>query len=317
MVPQKLIIDADPGIGDALAIVLALVDPEIEVVAITAVGGMVSGRDATRNVQSIVDQIDPPKWPRLGSSRVLCASLNVEYGAMSISPTDLHGPSGLGDFQPKTAELHHPHDSPKLLADLVRESPNEITLLTLGPLTNVARACERSPEFLGQLGALVCCGGSVTADGDVTAAAEFNIFADPEAARFVLRSPASKTLVPLEIGTKVKLTLDQLDRIVEAADVTISILLRELLPFAFRAHHERLGQESLALQELAALTAVMHPRLFERKAMMIDVETSGELTRGMTVFDRRGIQQWQTNIDVLCDIDAQGVIDYLTRTIIR
>lgn len=315
--PQKLIIDADPGIGDALAIALALIDPEIDIVAITATGGAVSGKDATRNVQSIVDQIDTPKWPRIGSSGDSCAALNVEYGAASVSPLDLNGPFGLGDFQPKDAALHNPHDSPKLLVDLVRESPNEITLLTLGPLTNVARASKRSPEFLSQLGALVCYGGSVTAEGDVSPAAEFNMFADPEAARLVLRSPASKTLVPLQLANKANLTLDQFDRIVAAADVTISIFLRELLPFAFRAHHEHLGQESLALPELAALTAVVHPRLFERKAMMIDVETSGELTRGMTVFDRRGIQQWQTNIDVLCEIDSQAVIDYLTRTIIR
>ena len=133
----------------------------------------------------------------------------------------------------------------------------------------------------------------------------------------VLRGGAPTVLVPLDIANQVVLTLDQLDRIVASADVTVSIFLRELLPFAFRAHHEHLAQESLSLQELVALSVAIHPKLFEQQPMAVDVEISGEITRGATVFDRRGIQQWQTNIHVATEIDAQGVVDYLTQVITR
>ncbi len=315
--PQKLIIDADPGIGDALAITLALIDPSIDLVAVTATAGSVSGREASRNVQAIIGEIDPPKWPRLGASQEPAAALDIEHASNPISPKDLNGEHGLGDFHPPEAELHHPHESHKLMCELVRDSPGEITILTLGPLTNLARACERSPSFLQQVGGLVCFGGSVLAGGNVTAAAEFNMYADPEAARMVLRGGAPTVLVPLDIANQVELTLDQLDRIVASADVTGSIFLRELLPFAFRAHHEHLAQESLSLQELVALSVAIHPKLFEQQPMAIDVEISGEITRGATVFDRRGIQQRQTNIHVATEIDAQGVVDYLTQVITR
>ena len=113
------------------------------------------------------------------------------------------------------------------------------------------------------------------------------------------------------------LTFDQYDRLVGGCSSRLVGLLGRLLPFAFRAHHEHLGLEGVRLHEIVALCAITQPQLFESRSMVIDVETRGELTRGMTVFDRRGIAQWQTNIDVLCDVDVQGVLDYFTRIVRR
>ncbi len=160
---------------------------------------------------------------------------------------------------------------------------------------------------------IVVFGGSVRRGGDVTAAAEFNMYANPEAARTVLCSPATKTLVPLDICQKVVLTFEQYGRVKPPEGSPTGELLERLLPFAFRAHHQFLGLEGVALNELVALAAISQPRLFESEPMAVDVETSGELTRGMTVFDRRGIPNWQTNIDVLTEVDAQGVLDYFSR----
>ena len=306
---QKVIIDADPGIGDAVAIALALLDPEIDVVGITATAGQVSGEDATRNVQAIVKTLDPPKWPRLGSSNAETPYQNICL--TRVSPEALNGPSGLGDCEFRFAELHHPHDSAKLMIELVRHEPNEITLLTLGPLTNVEVACERAPEFLELLKGLLSLGGSIQVGGDVTASAELNVYADPVAARSVLRSPATKTLVPLDISSRVVLTFEQFNRLTSGSTPIISFL-KQLLPYSFRAHHEQLGLEGIRVHEVVALAAIARPRLFRSEPMMMDVETKGDLTRGMTVFDRRGVRHWQTNIDVLCEIDAQGVLDYLS-----
>lgn len=313
LLAQKLIIDADPGIGDAIAIAVALMDSEIDVLGITATAGCVVGRYATRNVHALVEMLDPAKWPRLGSSDAAKTDVGNDQQFKVANPADLNGPMGLGDVDFAVADLHRPHESAKLMVDLVREQPHEITLLTLGPLTNVQVANELAPDFLDQLNGIVCLGGSIAAGGDVTAAAEFNVYANPQAARNLLRSPATKTLVPLDVSNQAVLTFEQFNRLKGSSPSRLGRLLEKVVPFALRAHHEHLGLEGLPLRELVALAAVSQTRLFEREAMMIDVETSGELTRGMTVFDRRGVSQWQTNIDVMCDVDAQGVLDYLAR----
>ncbi len=145
---QKIIIDTDPGIGDAIALAMALLDPEIDVLGVTATAGCVSGEAATRNVQAIIEHLDPVKWPRIGASEgKIAASPGTDVGAESISLTDLNGPSGLGDWEFRVADLHHRHESAKLMIDIARSEPNEVTLLTLGPLTNLELALERAPGF--------------------------------------------------------------------------------------------------------------------------------------------------------------------------
>jgi inosine-uridine nucleoside N-ribohydrolase len=315
IVPRKIIIDVDPGIGDALAVALALLDPELDVVAVTATAGCVSARDATRNLQGIVEQIDPPKWPRLGAAAGYQTNQNVsaDLGELAL----LNGPKGLGDWEFPVAELHHRHDSTKLITDLVKAEPNTITILTLGPLTNIAAACERAPEFLSQVQGLVCLGGSIAVGGDVTAAAEMNMYLDPDAAHTVLRSPATKTLIPLDVSRRVVMTFEHFNRFPSAESSRIAAILQRLLPYSFRAHHQYLGLEGMPLREVAALASITRPSLFRTEPMAVDVEVNGTLTRGMTVFDRRGIPRWQSNIEVVTEVDTQGVLDYMTEIISR
>ena len=312
---QKVIIDADPGIGDAVAIALALTDPEIEVLGITSTAGRVSGADASHNVQAIVEAVDPQKWPRLGSSSAVAPEYAHRSGELDVGSADLNGPHGMGDWEFNVAELHHARDSAKLMVELARQLPDEVTLLTLGPLTNVELACERAPDFLGLLKGLICLGGAVESGGDATAVAEFNVFANPDAARMVLRSPATKTLVPLDVSSQLVLTFEQFDRFPSANASRLVRFLAELLPFAFRAHHEHLGLEGIRLHEVVALAAISSPRLFSSRGMAFVVETNGELTRGMTVFDLRRIPQWHINIDVLCEAHLHGVLDYFNRIV--
>lgn len=311
----KLIIDADAGIGDAVAIALALFDPDIEVLGLTATAGRVSVRHSLRNLQAVIDHLDPSRWPRVGRCAEDLAVASANDPASAVQTVFLNGETGLGDWNFDVAELHRPLEAAKLLIDLVKTQPHEITLLTLGPLTNVALACERAPEFLDLLGGLVCSAGSLAVGGDVTAAAEFNIHADPVAARSVLRSPATKTLVPLDVSRRVVLTFEQFNRLTSGVETPLKGLMKHVLPFAFRAYHEHLGQEGVPLHEVAALAAVARPRLFSRASMALDVETQGELTRGTTVFDRRRTPNWQSNIDVLTDIESQGVLDYVSQRV--
>ena len=313
MPPEKLIIDADPGVGDAIAIALALSDPNLDVIAVTATAGLASGEQAFRNLQTLVSLLDPPRWPRLGWSsapRIVLPESPERTGHFLRDNT-----FGLADCEIIEAVPHTPTDSAKILSDLVREWPGELTLLTLGPLTNLQLAVDRHPEFLEQLKGLYCLGGSLSARGNVTAASEFNIYADPESARNVLTWPATKTLIPLETAHHFGLTFDQFDALRVDEFSRLGRFLRKTIPYLLRETRNQLGREGAFLPELVALAAISRPRLFERKSLRIDVEVAGELTRGMTVFDRRGIESRQPNIDVLTEVDTVGVRDYLTQLV--
>lgn len=307
-----LAIDADPGIGDAVAIAVALADPHLDVVGLTAVGGCVSGLQAGRNLQTLIEALDPPKRPRIGTSE-LPASRPPDEGAYPLAL--FNGPQGLGDWEPGTADLHHQRDATKLLSELSRTYPHELLVLTLGPLTNIALTVERDPGFLDRLLGLYCLGGAIEVPGDVTPVAEYNIYANPASARSVLRSPASKTLVPLDVSLKTTLTFEQLDRLTENVEHETGKVLRSLLSFALRSYHQHGGLESLWLQELTALAAIAQPQLFQRSNLAVDVEVDGHLTRGMTVFDRRPRPVWRPNLEVVDDVDSQGLLDYLTSTV--
>lgn len=307
---RKLIIDADPGIGDALAIAIALLDPDIEVVGITGTPGSVSGEMALLNIQAVVSLLDPARWPRLGVTDGRAADFPRSEGM--VEPVFLNGETGLGDLNVPQVDLHHRIDAAKLMLELVRDEPGQLSLLTLGPLTSVLLAAERSTEFLPNLKELIVCGGAMAVSGDVTAAAEFNMFANPAAARAILTSRCTKTLVPLDVTQRVVLSFDQYDRLKIDGTTRLGRLIDQMLPFALRAHRKHLGQEGVPLTEVVALAAITAPRLFERRSLPIDVEVHGELTRGMTLLDRRKKTHRTPNSDVLTAVDAQGVLDYLT-----
>ncbi|MCA9053916.1 MAG: nucleoside hydrolase [Planctomycetaceae bacterium] len=306
---RKLVIDADPGIGDALAIAMAIRDPDFDLIGVTAVPGCVSGEMALLNAQAVVSLLDPPLWPRLGVTDGRACNFPREAGM--VEPVFLHGETGLGDVNVPAVELHHRIDAAKLLAEIVRENPGQVTLLTLGPLTNVMLAADRSPDFLMNLKELVVCGGAMGVSGNVTAAAEFNIYCDPAAAEGILSAPCTKTIAPLDVTTRVVLSFDQYDRLKIDGTTRLGRLIEQTAPFALRAHRKHLGQEGWPLSEAVALASIARPRLFERRRLPVAVEQQGRLTTGMTIFDRRKKAPPSTSIDVLTSVDTQGVLDYL------
>ena len=296
---RKLIIDCDPGIDDAVALTMALFDPRLEVVATTATGGNVPVEQTNKNLQAIIERLDPPRLPRIG-----CGA-----PAESGTPTDarhIHGADGLGNLNLPVPELHHQHPSEKIIHDEIRAAPEDVTLLSLGPLTNVARAFLRDPTLASQVGQIVIAGGAINQIGNITPAAEFNIYCDPVAAREVFRLPVTKTLVPLDVTRQINFSLDLISNLPDET-TRAGELLRNLLPFLFRSHRQQLGLEIVHLQDTMALLAVTDPDLFESTPMGGDVETSGELTIGATVFDRRVASQWRENMEVVTAIDVEGV----------
>lgn len=302
---RKVIIDCDPGIDDAVALCLAFFDPRVDVVAVTAVAGNVTAEQASRNVQAIVDQLDPPRFPRIGTA----ASVD---DVPAIDGTTLHGQDGLGNAGFEIARLHQQHPSDKLICDEVRAAPDEITLLCLGPLTNVAKALKRDPETANLVSRIIVVGGSVSVGGNVTPAAEFNMYGDPVSARTVFRSLTTKTLIPLDVTQQVPFLLSLMDE-VPGEETRAGRLLRKILPFSFRAHHQELGLESVRLHGVVGLLAVLQPELFELREMAGDVETRGTLTKGSTVFDRRPKSLWRVNMEVALELDVAAARDSIVR----
>jgi purine nucleosidase len=303
--PKKVIIDCDPGIDDAVALCLSLFDPRLEVLGITAVEGNVVAWQSSRNVQAIVDQLDPPRFPRIGTATPTDA-------APATDMRHLHGENGLGNIEFPVSQLHHQHPSEKILCDAIRGAPGEVTVICLGPLSNLARAFQRDPGLSRLIDQVIISGGSLDCLGNVTPVAEFNMFFDPNAARAIFRSPTTKIMIPLEVTERVRLNLDLVDQLPDEKS-RAGRLLRQLVPFAFRAYRQQLGQESICLQDVITLVAAMHPELFSLQELEGDVETMGELTRGVTVFDRRRNAPNHTALAVATDVDVAAVTDCILR----
>lgn len=314
---QKLLIDADPGIGDALAILVALADPALDVLALTACGGTVSGQQATRNLHYLTDLMDPLRHPRIGQAPH-SEKYSTDLPAGLPPLTALHGRFGLGDVEPLVPDLHNRRESARLIVDVVREHPGEVRILTFGPLTNVAMAFELDPELPVLLNGLICLGGSLHGVGDVTAMAEFNFWSDPQAAGTVIRSPVGKILVPLEVGHSVGLTFEDIERLSGLIPSTpVGELATGLLQYSARACRQLMPFEEVTLPAAAALAIASRVASFDTAHVAADVETSGDLTRGTLVLDRRRFQHRQTNLEIVATVEADATLDYFCRGLRR
>ncbi|NBW97458.1 MAG: nucleoside hydrolase [Planctomycetia bacterium] len=302
--PRKVILDVDPGIDDAVAVAMALFDPRLEVLAVTASGGNVAPEQATANLQALVGILDPPRLPRLGA-----APTDTSWPA---KPFNMHGADGLGGIDLPRARLHGGHASEKVIWETFHAHPREVTFVALAPLTNLSRVLARDPAIVEVVGEVVVAGGTAHGVGNATPAVDFNFYCDPQAARHVVREPMAKTLVPLDTTGHVTFGFDLLEQLPRESS-RAGAILRAMLPHAFRAHRQLLGSEGISLHDVVALVAVTNPELFERSTVAADVETGGELTAGMLVVDRRTVRQWRPNLDLLTACDTAAVKDCILR----
>ncbi len=304
---QPIAILSDPGIDGAFAIALALADPELDVLGIGATAGNVSAAQATENVRTIIEHLDPPRWPRLGEASP------IEY---EVDGTRLHGPGGLGGVQFPVATRHHALPSEKLIMDMVRLHPQEVTLITLGPLTVLAETLVRNPELPKLVGRIICMGGAWHEPGNASAAAEFHFFCDPPSARRVLRSGSPVTLIPLDISRKVLFSPSDLLEL-PAPESRASRFLRQIVPYGIRATSNLYGIEGFHLKDVVGIVAASIPGAVQTRAMYVDVETQGELTRGMSVVDARAQPAEKPNVDLAVSVDVAAVRNYIGRTLER
>jgi len=302
---SKVVLITDPGIDSAFAVALALHDPDLDVLGLAASAGNVPAEQATKNVHILVEQIDPPRWPRLG------AALPVEY---EVDGTRLHGPGGLGGVEFPCAQLHHPHPSDKLVIDLVRQEPKEVTVVCMGPLTVLARAFDRDPELPALVKRLVCLGGAWHEPGNASAVAEFHFYCDPAAARQVLRCGAPITLLPLDVTRKLVFSPSDLLEL-PAAESRTCRFLRQIVPFGIGATSNLYGIEGFHLKDVLGVVALALPGSLTTRPMIVDVETRGELTRGMSVVDQRPGRTAAPNVEMAVGVDVAAVHAYMDRVL--
>ena len=309
--PRKIIIDTDPGQDDAAAIMLALGSPELEILGITTVAGNVPLSRTSTNARIILE---------------FCARTDIKVFAGADRPIarplvtaeHVHGKTGLDG-----PELHEPqmplqdqHAVDFLIETLKREPAGSVTLCTLGPLTNIATALERAPEIAGRVRELVMMGGGFFEGGNITPAAEFNIYVDPEAAAAVFKSGIPIVMMPLDVTHKV-LTLKSRVAKLRAIGSRPAVALVEMLDFFERFDVEKYGSDGGPLHDPTVVAYLLKPDLFSGRDCNVEVETASPLTVGMTVVDWWQVTGRKHNARVMKDVDADGFFALLAERVGR
>lgn len=304
MTPHPIIIDCDPGQDDAIALLLALASPdELQVLAVTAVAGNVPLRLTELNARRILQLAGRSEVPvHRGCDRPLIRSLETaEY---------VHGETGLDG-----AELAEPGFPPApghavdAIIDLVMARPaGTVTLCPIGPLTNVAMALRKEPRLAGHLRQIALMGGSIEL-GNVTPAAEFNIFVDPHAADIVFRSGVPLTMFGLDVTHKALVIEPHLRRI-EALGTPVARAAAGLLDFYNRFDRERYGQPGGPLHDPCVVAWLLDPSLFRGRACPVEIVREGP-SAGRTLVDWWNMHKHPANATVMRDIDAERFFDLL------
>jgi inosine-uridine nucleoside N-ribohydrolase len=304
---QRVVIIADPGIDTAFGVALALNDPALEVLGLLATAGNVAAEQATQNVHTLVELLDPPRWPRLG------AAPPVVY---DMDATEFHGPGGLGGVSYPGVKKHTTVASDKQLIDIVREFPRQVTVVNLGPMTVLAQALDRDPELAGLIERVVAVGGAWHEPGNASAVTEFHIACDPASAKRVFKAGVPITLIPLDVTRKIVFSPSDLLELPNADSRTCRFL-RQIVPYGIRATANRYGIEGFHLKDVLGVFALTRPSSLTTRQMIVDVETRGELTRGMTVVDARPNASDKPNVHLGVGVDASAVRNYIDETLGR
>ncbi|MGJ7039716.1 purine nucleosidase [Shinella sp. BE166] len=309
--PRKIIIDTDPGQDDAAAIMLALGSPELEILGITTVAGNVPLSRTSTNARIILEFCSR-------SDIKVFAGADKPIARPLVTAEHVHGKTGLDG-----PELHEPqmplqeqHAVDFLIETLKREPAGTVTLCTLGPLTNIATALERAPEIAGRVRELVMMGGGFFEGGNITPAAEFNIYVDPEAAAAVFKSGIPIVMMPLDVTHKV-LTLKSRVAKLRAIGSRPAIALVEMLDFFERFDIEKYGSDGGPLHDPTVVAYLLKPELFSGRDCNVEVEVVSPLTVGMTVVDWWQVTGRKHNARVMKDIDADGFFALLTERVGR
>lgn len=287
-----IIIDTDPGHDDALAIMFAVKSEIFDIKAITSVAGNSTIENTTRNARYILNLLDREDIPVYsGSAKPLVRELIKAV---------VHGKSGLEGIDPKN-ESNLTNDAVDKIIKIVKENEN-ITLVTLGPLTNIARAIEKDKEVMKRVKQIVIMGGAIKVPGNKNRVAEFNIFVDPDAANIVFKFPVKKFLVPLDACNHVQLQLEDFEKLSGTSLYEpITAMMKPYIENIFKDE----GIKAALMYDPLTVYYLFNPDVYKVKEYDLKIETRGELTRGMTVAELRNSPK-EYNINVIETIDGES-----------
>ena len=311
MAPRKIIIDTDPGQDDAVAILLALASPELEVLGITCVAGNVPLALTQRNARVICELA--------GRSEIrVFAGCDAPLARKLMTAEYVHGHTGLNGItlaDPVMA-LQEAHGVDFLIETLRSYPKGSITLCPLGPLTNIASAFTRAPDIVARVAEIVLMGGAYFEVGNVTPAAEFNIYVDPEAADIVFQSGIPLVVMPLDVTHKALTTRARVEGF-RNLGTPVGHAVASWTDFFERFDMAKYGSEGAPLHDPCVIAYLLQPDLFEGRHINVEIETQGKHTLGMTVADWWRVTDRAANAMFIGAVDADGFYKMLTERIGR
>ena len=304
-VNKKIIIDTDPGQDDAVAILLALASPELEVLGITCVAGNVELELTTINACKICELAGKPET-------LVFAGAKEPFKRNLVTAEHVHGKTGLdGVNLPRPQmQIEKIHAVDFMINSLMDSDHNEISLCALGPLTNLALAMMKEPKIIPKINQIVLMGGGFFEGGNITPAAEFNIFVDPEAASLVLNSGVKIVMMPLDVTHKVLSTKSFIKKITSFGTNT-GIAVAGLLNFFGRYDSEKYGSDGAPLHDPNVIVYLLRPNFYSGRNINVEVELKSELTLGMTVADWWQITDKRKNVFFIKDAQVQEVLNLI------
>lgn len=309
---NSLIIDTDGGVDDALAIIMALHSDHFDLKAVTVLSGNIDVRQAADNILRVIDLVKPKKTPlvAMGCERPL---KRPPFNAEGI-----HGKDGLGELNrfknedgtpryPKLTTEPTSENAVDVLLKAAEEHGSNLTIVALGPLTNIATALQQDREVMQKVGRIVIMGGAVTVPGNISAAAEFNFFVDPDAAQVVMESKIPLTLVGLDVATKAPLSREALEAHAQQHPSALSQFILDCTEIYMAFYRDNEGFYGCYLHDPLAMGVAIDPGLVSTEKLFMVVETAGTFTSGMSLADRRDRRDEETdppNVDACLDADV-------------
>lgn len=308
--PERILFDTDPGIDDACAILLALASPEVSVEGLSIVHGNCSLERATSNALSVLELANAGHIP-------VAKGCELPLVQPSLLAPETHGETGLG-----YAKLPAPRIRPvnqhgvDFLIEKILASPGEITLVAIGPLTNVALAIRQEPDIVGALKEIIIMGGALRHEGNTTALGEFNTYVDPHAAHIVYHAGIPATLVPLDVTYQCVLTPSDVKRL-SRMDSPITKFVADATRFYMEFHDEYQKIEGCVINDPLALALTFAPELCTYHELPVDVDLSGGISMGKTVADFYNYGKKRANLRVALEVHARDFIELFLARIER
>lgn len=312
MSPRKIIIDTDPGQDDAAALMLAFASPqELEILGLCAVAGNVPLSFTSRNLRIVCELCGKP------DAKVYEGALKP-LNRPQVTAEHVHGRTGMdGAELPEPTMAAQPmHAVDFIIETLRREPEGTVTICTLGPLTNLALALQKAPDIAGRIQELVMMGGGCFEGGNITPAAEFNIYVDPEAAKIVFDAGIPTVILPLDVTHQLMTTKERVAKIA-AIDTRPAQVLVQWLAFFERFDIEKYGSDGGPLHDPSVIAYLLKPELFSGRLCNVEIEVQSELTVGMTVVDWWHVTDRRRNATFMRSVDADGFFALLTERVGR